>query len=285
VYLFGDVPFYVAPDSAEVWANRDQFQLDATGRATAVSGVPPDYFSQLGQLWGNPLYAWEAMRRDGFRFWRARINHQLQRVDLLRLDHFRALVAHWAVPSGAPDARGGSWQPSLGRELLQLLQAEGLTRQLVAEDLGVITPDVEALRADFGLPGMRVLQFGFDGEEGNVHVPHRHERDCVAYTGTHDNDTTLGWYSGLDAATAQRVDFYLRATPAVMPESLIRAALGSVAQLAVIPLQDVLGLPSAARLNTPGTVSGNWVWRLPPGALDAQLAQRYARLNGAFGRQ
>jgi 4-alpha-glucanotransferase len=132
---------------------------------------------------------------------------------------------------------------------------------------------------------MRVLQFGFDGEEGNVHVPHRHERDCVAYTGTHDNDTTLGWYSALDAATAQRVDFYLRATPAVMPESLIRAALGSVAQLAVIPLQDVLGLPSAARLNTPGTMSGNWLWRLPPGALDAPLAERYARLNGAFGRQ
>jgi 4-alpha-glucanotransferase len=213
------------------------------------------------------------------------VRAQLERLDLLRLDHFRALAAYWSVPAGAADARGGAWVGTPGEQLLQLLRAEFPDLPLVAEDLGVITAEVRALQREFRLPGMRVLQFGFDGEEGNVHVPHRHERDCVAYTGTHDNDTTLGWYSALDAATAQRVDFYLRATPAVMPESLIRAALGSVAQLAVIPLQDVLGLPSAARLNTPGTMSGNWLWRLPPGALDAQLAQRYARLNGAFGRQ
>jgi 4-alpha-glucanotransferase len=247
--------------------------------------VPPDYFSELGQLWGNPVYDWAALERTDFHWWRARVRAQLERLDLLRLDHFRALAAYWSVPAGAADARGGAWIGTPGEQLLQLLRAEFPDLPLVAEDLGVITAEVRALQREFRLPGMRVLQFGFDGEEGNVHVPHRHERDCVAYTGTHDNDTTLGWYSALDAATAQRVDFYLRATPAVMPESLIRAALGSVAQLAVIPLQDVLGLPSAARQNTPGTMSGNWLWRLPPGALDAQLAQRYARLNGAFGRQ
>jgi 4-alpha-glucanotransferase len=284
VYLFGDVPFYVAPDSAEVWANRDQFQLDATGRPTAVAGVPPDYFSQLGQLWGNPLYAWDVMRRDGFRFWRSRINHQLQRVDLLRLDHFRALVAHWAVPAGAPDARGGSWQPSLGRELLQLLKDERLTQQLVAEDLGVITPDVEALRADFGLPGMRVLQFGFDGAGDNLHLPHMYERSSVVYTGTHDNDTTLGWYRHLDPGTREQVDYFLRAGPGQMPQAMIHALLGSVAQLAVVPMQDLLGLGSEARLNTPGTSIGNWSWHLPDGSLTADLAQRCARQNRVFAR-
>ncbi len=285
VRLFGDLPFYVGPSSAETWVHRELFALTASGEPAAVGGVPPDYFSELGQLWGNPVYDWAALERMDFHWWRARVRAQLERLDLLRLDHFRALAAYWSVPAGAADARGGAWIGTPGEQLLQLLRAEFPDLPLVAEDLGVITAEVRALQREFRLPGMRVLQFGFDGEEGNVHVPHRHERDCVAYTGTHDNDTTLGWYSALDAATAQRVDFYLRATPAVMPESLIRAALGSVAQLAVIPLQDVLGLPSAARLNTPGTMSGNWLWRLPPGALDAQLAQRYARLNGAFGRQ
>src|SRR5580658_3874991 len=225
ISLFGDVPFYVAPDSAEAWANRDQFQLDATGKPTAVAGVPPDYFSQLGQLWGNPLYAWDAMRRDGFRFWRSRINHQLQRVDLLRIDHFRALAAYWAVPADAPDARAGSWQPSYGRELLQSLKTEFGALPLVAEDLGVITPDVEALRRDFGLAGMRVMQFGFDGTGDNLHLPHMYERASVVYTGTHDNDTTLGWYTSLDAETQRRVDYFLRAGPGQMPDAMIHAVM------------------------------------------------------------
>jgi 4-alpha-glucanotransferase len=224
------------------------------------------------------------MRRDGFRFWRSRIHHQLQRVDLLRLDHFRALVAHWAVPAGAPDARGGSWQPSLGRELLQLLKGERLTQQLVAEDLGVITPDVEALRVDFGLPGMRVLQFGFDGAADNLHLPHMYERSSVVYTGTHDNDTTLGWYLHLDPGTREQVDYFLRAGPGQMPQAMIHALLGSVAQLAVVPMQDLLGLGSEARLNTPGTSTGNWSWRLPDGSLTADLAQRCARQNRVFAR-
>ena len=284
VYLFGDVPFYVAPDSAESWANREQFQLDAVGQPTAVAGVPPDYFSQLGQLWGNPLYNWEVMRQDGFRFWRSRIRRQLRRVDLLRIDHFRALAAHWAVPAGAPDARGGSWQPSYGRELLELLKTEMGDLPVVAEDLGVITWDVEALRRDFGLAGMRVMQFGFDGAGDNLHLPHMYERSSVAYTGTHDNDTTLGWYRSLDTGTRQRVDYFLRAGPSDMPDAMIHALAASVAQLGVVPMQDVLRLGSEARLNTPGTVLGNWSWRLPAQALTAELAQRFALLNRVFGR-
>jgi 4-alpha-glucanotransferase len=284
IYLFGDVPFYVAPDSAEAWSNRGQFQLDATGRPTAVAGVPPDYFSSLGQLWGNPLYAWDAMRADGFRFWRSRIRHQLERVDLLRIDHFRALAAHWAVPAGAPDARSGSWQPSYGRELLQALRAEFINLPVVAEDLGVITPDVEALRRDFGLAGMRVLQFGFDGKGDNLHLPHMYEQMSVVYTGTHDNDTTVGWYRSLDGETRSRVDYFLRAGPEQMPQAMIHALTASVAQLAVVPMQDVLGLGSEARLNTPGTVVGNWSWRLPEHSLSGELAQGCAHLNQVFGR-
>ncbi len=278
------MPFYVAPDSVEVWAHRDQFQLDATGRPTAVAGVPPDYFSQTGQLWGNPLYAWDAKRDDGFRCWRSRSQRQLQRVDRLRIDHFRALAAHWAVPAGAPDARSGSWQPSYGRELLQALKDKLGTLPLVAEDLGVITPDVEALRVDFGLAGMRVMQFGFDGSGDNLHLPHMYERVSVVYTGTHDNDTTVGWYHSLDPETRQRVDFFLRAGPGQMPQAMIHTLLGSVAQLAVVPMQDLLGLGSQARLNTPGTVAGNWSWRLPDDSLTPQLAQRFAQLNRVFGR-
>lgn len=284
VFLFGDVPFYVAPDSAEAWSHRQQFQLDATGRAIAVAGVPPDYFSELGQLWGNPLYDWDAMQRDGFAFWRSRIRRQLERVDLLRIDHFRALAAHWSVPAGAPDARGGSWQPSHGRELLQLLKTETPTLPVVAEDLGVITPDVEALRRDFGLAGMRVLQFGFDGSGENLHLPHMYERISVVYTGTHDNDTTVGWYASLDEQTRSNVDYLLRAAPGQMPQAMIHALMASVAQLAVVPMQDLLALGSEARLNTPGTVTGNWSWRLPDNRLTAPLAQQYAHLNRVFGR-
>jgi len=284
VFLFGDVPFYVAPDSAEAWSNRDQFQLDASGQPIAVAGVPPDYFSALGQLWGNPLYAWDAMRRDGFKFWRTRIHRQLERVDLLRIDHFRAMAAHWAVPAGAPDARGGSWQPSFGRELLQSLKSEFGALPLVAEDLGVITPDVEALRQDFGLAGMRVFQFGFDGKGDNLHLPHMYERTSVVYTGTHDNDTTAGWYGSLDGNTRGQVDYFLRSGPGQMPQAMIHALMASVAQLAVVPMQDVLGLGSEARLNTPGTVKGNWAWRLPENALNPELAQHFAQLNRVFGR-
>ncbi|MDE2449292.1 MAG: 4-alpha-glucanotransferase, partial [Gammaproteobacteria bacterium] len=285
VRILGDLPFYVGPHSVATWAHREQFQLDSDGRPAAVAGVPPDYFSQTGQLWGNPLYDWQAMRRDNFAYWRARVLEQLDRVDLLRIDHFRALAAHWAVPAGAPDARGGEWHLTPGEDLLRILMDELGDLPILAEDLGVITDDVVALRKGFGLPGMRVLQFAFSGEGDNPHLPHMHEHDSVVYSGTHDNDTTLGWYRSLDEDTRRRVDSMLRVAPGgSMPEALIREALGSVGQLAIIPVQDVLGLGSEARLNTPGTVHGNWRWRLPQGLLTPQLAGHLARLNTMYGR-
>ncbi len=285
VRLLGDLPFYVAPDSAETWIHRQQFQLDSEGRPTAVAGVPPDYFSADGQLWGNPLYNWSAIQNSGFGLWRARVLHQLERVDVLRIDHFRALAAHWAVPAGAVNARGGQWRPTPGHALLQVLQRElGEQLPIVAEDLGVITNDVEALRREFRLPGMKVLQFAFGGEGNNPHLPHMHELDCVVYTGTHDNDTTLGWFSTLDGESLRRVEFFLGLTPGAMPDALIRAALGSVGRLAVVPVQDLLRLGSEARLNTPGTAVGNWSWKLPTGVLTAELARECLLLNRVFGR-
>jgi 4-alpha-glucanotransferase len=284
VRLLGDLPFYVAPDSAETWVHRCKFQLDREGRPVAVAGVPPDYFSADGQLWGNPLYDWDAIRADGFALWRNRVVQQLERVDVLRIDHFRALAAHWAVPAGAPNARGGEWRPTPGRELMQLLHRELGDLPIVAEDLGVITEDVDALRKEFRMPGMKVLQFAFGGTGDNPHLPHMHEADCVAYTGTHDNDTTIGWYSTLDGETLRRVDFFLRLTRGAMPDALIRATLGSVSRLAVVPVQDLLRLGSEARLNTPGTAVGNWSWKLPAGALTAELARHFRLLNGVFGR-
>ena len=193
-------------------------------------------------------------------------------MDLLRIDHFRALAAHWSVPAGAPDARGGTWKRTPGRMFLKVLREECGDLPIVAEDLGVITPDVEALRKGFGLPGMRVLQFGFGGDPQTCICLTCYERDCIVYTGTHDNDTTLGWFLSLDSETQRRVEFFLRLTPGAMPDALIRAALASVGKLAIIPMQDVLGLGSEARLNTPGTAVGNWTWRLPAGALNADLA-------------
>jgi 4-alpha-glucanotransferase len=284
VRLFGDLPFYVGPSSAETWAHRGLFQLQPDGRPAMVGGVPPDYFSEFGQLWGNPVYDWQALERIDFAWWLARFRAQLARLDLLRIDHFRALAAYWAIPAGAPDARGGAWLQTPGAALLHRLRQEFSDLPLVAEDLGVITEDVLALKNGFALPGMRVVQFAFDGDPTNVHLPHLHVRDCVVYTGTHDNDTSVGWYASLDSATRERADFYLRMTPGAMPEALIRAALGSVGLLAVIPAQDLLGLGAQARMNTPGTAHGNWSWRLPQDALSAELAQRCAHFNSTFGR-
>jgi 4-alpha-glucanotransferase len=284
VRLFGDLPFYVAPSCAETWAHRGLFQLATDGAPAAVGGVPPDYFSPTGQLWGNPLYDWGAMNAQGFAWWVARVGAQLARLDLLRLDHFRGLAAHWAVPAAAPDARAGAWHASPGAAVLGRLRAVFADLPLVAEDLGVITDDVIALMQHFALPGMRVLQFAFDGNPTNPHLPYEYVRECVAYTGTHDNNTALGWYAAMDAVTRQRVDFFLRCDASAMPEALVRAALASVARLAVVPLQDILGLGSVARFNTPGTIVGNWQWQVPTGVLTAELAQHCASLNASFGR-
>jgi 4-alpha-glucanotransferase len=285
VYLFGDLPIYVAPDSVSTWAHREQFQLDARGRPAMLAGVPPDYFSADGQLWGNPLYNWAQAERDHFQFWRTRLRHQLRRFDLVRIDHFRGLAAYWAVPAGAKTARDGRWYPSPGHALFQALLEECPDLPVIAEDLGLITPDVVELRHAFSLPGMRVLQFGFDGRGDNPHLPHNYTPDVVAYTGTHDNDTSLGWYRQLEVEDAHRVQFYLGSAPENVPEYLLRACLGSVARLAVIPLQDLLRLDSSARFNTPGTSSAaNWSWRLPQGELTAALASHLRALNEAYGR-
>jgi 4-alpha-glucanotransferase len=284
VRLFGDVPIYVAPDAFETWAHREQFRLDAAGRATLVAGVPPDYFAVDGQLWGNPLYDWDRMARDGFAHWRRRMRRQFERFDLVRIDHFRGLESHWAVPAGAPSAREGRWLPTPGEALLEAIRGDLPDLPVVAEDLGEITAGVEALRRRFALPGMHVLQFAFDGNPSNPHLPHMHAPDGVVYTGTHDNDTLRGWLAGLDAATRERAQFYLRAPPAEVPTALHRAALGSVARLAVLPMQDLLELGSEARFNTPGTASGNWSWRMPSWALEPDRASWFARLNQVYGR-
>ncbi len=284
VRLYGDLPIYLAPDSVATWTQRAQFQLSADGSPTLLAGVPPDYFAADGQLWGNPLYDWEQARRDGFAFWRARVAAALRRFDLLRLDHFRGLAGYWAVPAGARTARDGQWLPAPGSELLAALRTVAAELPLVAEDLGVITPDVVALRRAFDLPGMRVLQFGFDGAADNPHLAHNLTQHTVVYTGTHDNDTALGWYRALDPATAQRVDAYFGAGAGSMPLALVRAALASVAVLAVMPVQDLLSLGSEARYNLPGTVGDNWSWRMHEGALTPDLATRYRRLNDTFGR-
>ena len=284
VRLYGDLPIYLAPDSVATWTQRGQFQLKTSGEPAVLAGVPPDYFSADGQLWGNPLYDWEQARRDGFAFWRARVASQLRRFDLLRVDHFRGLAGYWAVPAHARTAREGQWLSAPGNELLSALRDSLGELPLVAEDLGVITPDVVALRRAFDLPGMRVLQFGFDGSANNLHLPYNYTQRTVAYTGTHDNDTTLGWYRSLDAAAAERVTAFLGAAPDSMPQALVRATLASVAVLAVVPLQDVLSLGSEARFNVPGTVGGNWSWRLGEGALTAEAAAQYRRLNELFGR-
>ncbi len=296
VRLFGDLPIYVAPDSAETWSHRDMFRLDPCGHPAVVAGVPPDYFAADGQLWGNPLYDWEAERRTTFAHWRGRVAAQLQRFDLLRLDHFRGLAAHWAVPRGAGTARDGTWVTTPGEPLLDALARDcGAQRPspvhslagalpFVAEDLGVITPDVDALRHRFHLPGMHVVQFGFDGAGDNPHLPHMHRHRSVAYTGTHDNDTTVGWLQSLDGETLRRVEYYCGARGGELPAAMNRITLASVAQLAVLPMQDLLGLDSRSRFNTPGTVSGNWSWRLPDGALTVAVSRQFALLNRMYGR-
>ena len=282
VRLFGDIPIYVAHDSVEVWAHRENFLLQADGMPGAVAGVPPDYFSQDGQKWGNPLYDWARLKADGFSWWDARIRTQLERFDLLRIDHFRGLESYWEIPASASTAREGAWRPAEGAALLEHLRAVLHGLPLVAEDLGVITPEVAALRDRFELPGMRILQFAFDGSAANAYLPHNHAPNCIVYTGTHDNDTTLGWYSSLDARARAHVDAYFQG--AAQPEATIRAALGSVARLAVIPLQDLLALGREARMNTPATTSGNWTWRFDWDQVPPDFVARWRGLNALYGR-
>lgn len=291
IAVIGDLPIFVAPDSADVWAHRELFRLDDRGLPTVVSGVPPDYFAATGQLWGNPLYDWDAMARDGFRFWVRRIRAARRMVDLVRVDHFRGFAANWAVPAGSATAADGRWEVVPGQALFEALAKDLGTLPIIAEDLGVITPDVVALRERFGFPGMRVLQFAFDRNEsgalgaGNRFLPHNHVPDSVVYTGTHDNDTTAGWYAARTPDEKAAVDRYAPSSEREIAWRFIRMALSSVCRWAVVPLQDVLGLGSEARMNTPGTTgAANWSWRAPPDALSHAAAARMRDLAETYGR-
>ena len=284
VLLFGDLPIFVSLDSADVWASRELFQLDEQGRPTTVSGCPPDYFARDGQRWNNPHYDWDAMAADGYAWWRHRIARQRELFDLVRIDHFRGFEAAWHVPVDAPTAREGRWVPAPGADILSALVDTAGPGSLVAEDLGVITPEVDELRLRFGLPGMKVLHFAFDGDRDNLHLPHNHGEHTVVYTGTHDNDTTIGWWESLDEDSRARVRSTVSDPEEAMPWALIRLAMESTARLSVIPAQDILGLDSQSRMNIPGTGQGNWTWQAPAGAFDAQLATRVRETVAATDR-
>ncbi len=262
VQLFGDLPIYVAHDSADVWANPQFFTLNEEGECTEVAGVPPDYFSETGQRWGNPLYQWDVLQADGFDWWIRRISRQLERMHMLRIDHFRALEACWVIPADSDTGLIGEWRKVPGDALLQTLQDKLGKLPLIAEDLGIITDEVTALRKKFGLPGMKILQFAFGGDHTNPYLPENHEEDSVVYTGTHDNDTTMGWFESSEAHVQQHALEVLNAQPEDMPWVLIEAAYASPALLSVIPMQDLLELGTEAKFNTPGTLDGNWAWRL-----------------------
>jgi len=273
VQILGDLPFYVAHDSADVWTHPELFQLDSAGRPSKVAGVPPDYFSETGQLWGNPIYDWSRLAESGYDWWVRRIRSQLEWTDRIRLDHFRAFEAYWEVDAAETSAVGGHWVPGPGQALFDTLEKALGGLPFVAEDLGSITEEVRALRQKLGLPGMRVLQFGFDSGEGE-HLPANISPDCVAYTGTHDNDTTRGWFRQLATEKQRRVREMLDAESAEVVRRLIESAYRSQAQLVVVPMQDLLDLGSEARMNTPAVATGNWSWRVTADQLAPSLASR-----------
>ena len=286
IRLIGDIPIFVAHDSVDVWTHRALFKLEPDGSPRLVAGVPPDYFSATGQLWGNPLYDWEVVARDGFGWWIERFRRLLQRVDLVRIDHFRGFDAAWEVPATAASAVEGHWQPGPGEEVFRAIDAAlGGTVPVIAEDLGMITEEVRALLRATGYPGMKVLQFAFSGDPYNPYLPHRYRNpNCVVYTGTHDNDTTRGWFATASADEQERVRQYLGRDGSDIAWDFIRAALATVADRAVLPLQDVLDLGSESRMNQPGAALGNWEWRVLPEQLSHARAARLRTLTELYGR-
>ena len=284
IALFGDIPIFVSHDSADIWCHRDLFSLSASGRPEVVAGVPPDYFSSTGQRWGNPLYRWDRIMSDDFKWWLERIESQLGLFDILRLDHFRGFEKYWEIPASADTAIHGRWVAAPGEALFERLQQVYGQLPLIAEDLGIITPEVEALRDRFELPGMKILQFAFGGGTDNPYLPHNHVRRSVVYTGTHDNDTTLGWYRQCDEAQRRTVNEYLGNSTEPMPWPLIRAAFASVARLAVIPMQDILELGSEHRMNMPGTIGHNWAWHFEWEQVTEGLDDRLRQLIQLYGR-
>lgn len=284
VRILGDLPIFVAHDSADVWAHQHLFALDTEGNPTVVAGVPPDYFSPTGQRWGNPLYRWDVLAGEGYAWWIDRFRATLRRVDFVRIDHFRGFESYWEIPASEPTAERGRWVQGPGMAFFEAVwQALG-DLPLVAEDLGTITPEVDRLRRAAGLPGMRVLQFAFGSDARNPHLPHNYAQDIIVYTGTHDNDTTAGWYATLDDSTRRYLHAYLGRGVDDIVRELIRLAYSSVACLAIVPMQDVLGLGSEARMNLPGRAEQNWTWRLPADGLREEDAAWLASLARTYGR-
>jgi 4-alpha-glucanotransferase len=284
VEIIGDTPIFIAYLSAEVWANQHLFELDAKGRPTVVAGVPPDFFSATGQRWGNPLYRWAAHTKDGYAWWVERIRRTFELVDIVRIDHFRGFAGYWEIPASEPTAQKGRWVPGPGEPLFKAITKALGPMPIIAEDLGVITPDVDALRKKFGFPGMRILQFAFAGDASDRFLPHNHEPDTVVYTGTHDNDTTAGWWATATEHERHLARGYLATDGHDMPWTLIRAAMSSVADTAVHPMQDVLALPTDCRMNYPGQESGWWGWRFAWSQVQPWHSGRLAELSRLYGR-
>ena len=284
VSVLGDIPIYVAHDSADVWSHPDLFQLDSDGRPTVVAGVPPDYFTPTGQLWGNPIYAWDRHASTGFTWWIARVRSALRLADVVRLDHFRGLDAYWEVPAGQATAEVGRWVEGPGAALLGALVSALGGLPMVAEDLGFMTPQVIALRKQFGLPGMKILQFGFEsGPEGDF-LPHNYVRPCLAYTGTHDNETARGWYENANPSAQDLCRRYLAVDGSAVVPGMIRAVWSSIADWAIVPMQDVLGLDNEGRMNVPGQPTGNWTWRANPDYLETAPREWLRGISEVYGR-
>ena len=285
IHIIGDIPIFVAHDSADVWAHQDLFALDADGNPTVVAGVPPDYFSPTGQRWGNPLYNWDRSTETGHRWWIERFRATLAMVDIVRIDHFRGFQAYWEVPAAEETALHGRWAPGPGEPFFRAV-AEALgPLPVIVEDLGLITEDVHALRQALGYPGMTVLQFAFGDDATNPYLPHNYDRNCVVYTGTHDNDTTEGWFATLSAKEQARVIGYTGDSSESISRKLVRLALGSVARTAIMPLQDVLGLGSDARMNLPGLGTGNWNWRATADQIAPEHATWLGEMTAMYGRR
>lgn len=284
VLLYGDLPIFVAHDSADVWSHRSLFCLDESGQPEVVAGVPPDYFSDTGQRWGNPHYCWDQMQADGFAWWKLRIRKQLVLFDLVRIDHFRGFEAYWEIPADCKTAIDGRWVKAPGEALFEQLTAAIQPLPIVAEDLGVITDEVNALRDRFHIPGMKILQFAFDGGPQNPYLPHFHLANSVVYTGTHDNDTLVGWWESLEAEQQNYVREYLGFPEQDITWSLIRCALASVAALVVIPMQDWLRLDGQHRMNRPGIEHGNWTWRFQWEQVPGDLSEQVAQMVSLYGR-
>lgn len=284
VKVIGDLPLFVAYDSADVWCRREIFLLDERGRPTSVAGVPPDYFSSTGQLWGNPLYNWDLLEQRGYDWWICRFRQMFDMFDTVRIDHFRGFEAAWHVPAREKTAKRGEWVPGPGRGLFDAVRAALGNLSIIAEDLGVITPAVVELRDRYAFPGMKILQFAFGSDSDNPYLPHNHIRNCVVYTGTHDNNTTRGWYDDLSPVQRQEVRKYIGCTEEDIPAGMLRLAFMSVADTIIIPFQDLLGLSGDSRMNIPGTIGNNWEWRFSWGMIPRCLGHELREIVKRYGR-